>query len=57
MEAIGWYTDWKRFGALPFDGDILDQPLRVYDALNVCIEAYSKAEAELTARNREDVDD
>ena len=49
---IGWYNDWKRFGALPFDGDVLDQPLYVYEALNVCVVACEKAEAELMERRR-----
>jgi hypothetical protein len=53
---IGWYNDWKRFGALPFDGDVLDQPLYVYEALNVCVAACEKAEAELMGRRRLEMD-
>ena len=52
MEAVGWHNDWVRFKALPYPGDALDQPIRVYEALCVSIEAQSAAEVDLANRNR-----
>lgn len=51
-EVICWYRDWKRFGALPYDGDALDQPVYVHNALNLCIDAFAKAEEDKIERMR-----
>jgi hypothetical protein len=52
MQIIGWFNDWRRFGSFPYPGDALDQPMHVYEALTICVEATDEAEADLIARRR-----
>lgn len=47
--AIRWWGDWKRYGALPFNGSILDQPGVVYDSIDFCEDTYLKVQNELQA--------
>lgn len=35
-EAIGWWSEFKTMGWLPWPGDIHAQPAFVYDALVIC---------------------
>lgn len=47
---VQWWTDWKMLGAMPFDGDALDQPAYVVDVLREC----ERVSAEVDERQRQE---
>lgn len=56
MEVIAWYLDFKRFGALPYHGDALDQPLYIYEGLCLCVDAYANADLDRGRLNAPETD-
>ena len=51
---VDWYRDWRELGALPWPGDILDQPGYVVDVIRTCVRVEAEIRAGEEARqNRE----
>lgn len=47
-QLVGWWMDWKTFGALPFSGggDVLDQPACVLDVFRLCERTVAEVKGE-----------
>lgn len=41
---VQWWCDWREFRALPWPGDMLDQPNVVYQAISHCESAVKRIE-------------
>lgn len=35
-ECFRWWQDWRTLGVLPWRGELIDQPIIVFDVLNLC---------------------
>lgn len=33
---LNWWQSWRKLGVLPKPGDLLDQPLWIYEAIELC---------------------
>lgn len=49
-ECIGWWSDWKTYGMLPWDGEMSDQPAFVVQAVQLVEGLRSKLEGERTQK-------
>ena len=52
MEAVGWWSEWRQMGWLPWPGSIHDQPAYVYDALIVCEAEQAEIDKERSSGTR-----
>lgn len=43
---VAWWRNWEATKALPFDGDIGDQPAYVAEALRLCADTLAEVQHE-----------
>lgn len=42
--CLTWWREWRDYKILPYDGDLLDQPVYIYEVITLCETTYREME-------------
>jgi hypothetical protein len=55
-EALQWWTDYKSYQLLPYEGGMRSQPCFVYDVMQLCSEVVAEIENRRTKQQKAELE-